>query len=247
MFEKYIVLKRKHAVRYPLYLCICFMWICLCANVQSQPLEKKADEVKLAETGVTAKSEDVEKARIRAEEVKANADKSIKETESLISTLESDAETTTIYLEALQREKKSYQAAAINPEFLELLDKELGIVKQKADVDNEQIQAYKDQIAALQNQAKVYADWVMLLGSAVKLAETIAVTSSDQFSTIKKEADIAKSFITAVQAGLREKETLVSHFIKELEDVKVRLSVKEQDLAKNLESLKAKIQEEALI
>src|SRR3990167_10399555 len=93
MFEKYIVLKRKHAVRYPLYLCICFMWICLCANVQSQPLEKKADEVKLAETGVTAKSEDVEKARIRAEEVKANADKSIKEIESFISTLEGDAKT----------------------------------------------------------------------------------------------------------------------------------------------------------
>src|SRR3989339_680070 len=247
MFLKYRIFYKRNTFALLRNLSICFMWICLCANVQSQPLEKKADEVKLAETGVTAKSEDVEKARIRAEEVKANADKSIKETESLISTLESDAETTTIYLEALQREKKSYQAAAINPEFLEVLDKELGIVKQKVDVDNEQIQAYKDQITALQNQAKIYADRIMLLGSAVKLAETIAVTSSDQFSTIKKEADIAKSFITAVQAGLREKETLVSHFIKELEDVKVRLSVKEQDLAKNLEFLKAKIQEEALI
>jgi anaerobic ribonucleoside-triphosphate reductase len=81
----------------------------------------------------------------------------------------------------------------------------------------------------------------------MKMSDTLAVIPSDQLSTIKKEADIAKGFITAVQSGLREKETLVSHFIKELEDVKVRLSVKEQDLTKNLESLKAKIQEEALI
>ena len=237
-------------------LSVCVLWIVfLCSPVHAQSLEKlvtfsekvKDDGVTLAETGVTVKSEDVEKVRIRAEEVKANADKSIKETESLISTLESDAETTTIYLEALQREKKSYQAAAINPEFLELLDKELGIVKQKVDVDNEQIQAYKDQITALQNQAKIYADRIMLLDSVMKISDTLAVIPSDQLSTIKKEADISKGFITAVQAGLREKETLVSHFIKELEDVKVRLSVKEQDLAKNLEFLKAKIQEEALI
>jgi hypothetical protein len=82
--------------------------------VHAQSLEKlvafsekgKDEGVTLAETGVTVKSEDVEKARIRDEEVKANADKSIKEIESLISTLESDAETTTIYLGALQREKK---------------------------------------------------------------------------------------------------------------------------------------------
>ena len=68
---------------------------------------------------------------------------------------------------------------------------ELGIVKQKADVDNEQILAYKDQIAALQNQSKVYADRVILLSSVIKLAETLAVTSSDQAATTRKEADIA--------------------------------------------------------
>ncbi len=261
---KYVMLKKRFTFPctlfsgsgFLLYLSVCVLWIVfLCSPVHAQSLEKlvtfsekgKDEGVTLAETGVTVKYEDVEKARIRAEEVKANADKSIKEIESLISTLESDAETTTIYLEALQREKKSYQAAAINPEFLEVLDKELGIVKQKADVDNEQIQAYKDQITALQNQAKIYADRIMLLDSVMKISDALAVIPSDQLSTIKKEADIAKGFITAVQAGLREKETLVSHFIKELEDVKVRLSVKEQDLAKNLESLKAKIQEDALM
>lgn len=261
---KYVMLKKRSPFPctlfsgsgFLLYLSVCVLWIVfLCSPVHAQSPEKlatfsekgKDDGVTLAETGVTIKPEDVEKARIRAGKVKANADKSIKEIESLISTLESDAETTTIYLEALQREKKSYQAAAINPEFLEVLDKGLGIVKQKVDVDNEQIQAYKDQIAALQNQAKIYADRIMLLDSVMKMSDTLAVIPSDQLSTIKKEADIAKGFITAVQADLREKETLVSHFIKELEEVKVRLSVKEQDLAKNLESLRAKIQEEALI
>ena len=90
----------------------------LCSPVHAQSLEKlvtfsekgKDEGVTLAETGITVKPEDVENARIRAEEAKANADKSIKEIESRISTLEGDAETTTIYLEALQREKKSYQA-----------------------------------------------------------------------------------------------------------------------------------------
>lgn len=237
-------------------LSVCVLWIVfLCSPVLAQSLdklvtfsEKGADDgVILSETGITIKSKDVEIARIRAEEVKTNVEKSIVETESLISTLESDSETTTIYLEALQREKKAYQVWTTNPEFLEVLDKELGIVKQKVDVDSEQIQAYKDQITALHNQAKIYTDRVMLLDSVMKMSEILAVIPSDQLSTIKKEADIAKNYITAVQAGLREKETLVSYFIKELEDVKVRLSVKEQDLTKYLESLKTKIQEEALL
>src|SRR3990172_8760384 len=170
MFLKYRTFYKRNTFALLRNLSICFIWICLCATVQSQSLEKKADEVKLAETGITVKAEDSETARIKAEELKTTQGKSINEIELVISNLENDAETTTIYLEALQREKKSYQAAAINPELLEVLDKELGIVKQKVDVDNEQIQAYKDQIAVLQNQAKVYADWVMFLGSAVKLA-----------------------------------------------------------------------------
>ncbi len=128
-----------------------------------------------------------------------------------------------------------------------MLDNELKIVKQKIDVDNEQIQAYKDRIAALQNQSKVYADRVILLSSVIKLAETLAVTSFDQAATTRKEADIAKGYVTAVQANLKEKETLVSHFIRELEDVKTRLSAKEQDLAKNLELIKAEIKDDKLI
>lgn len=229
------------------HLGICFIWICLCANVQSQSLEKKADEVKLAETGITVKAEDIETARIKAEELKTTQGKSINEIERVISNLENDAETTTIYLEELQQAKNLYQTKETNPKFLELLDKELKIVKQKIDVDNEQIQAYKDRIAALQNQSKVYADRLTLLSSVIKLAETLAVTSSDQAATTRKEADIAKGFVTAVQANLKEKETQVSHFTGELEDVKTRLSAKEQDLARSLELVKAEIKDEKLL
>ncbi len=247
MFEKYMVLKRKHVVMHSLYLGICFVWICLCANVQSQSLEKKADEVKLAETGITVKAEDIETARIKTEELKTTQGKSINEIERVISDLENDAETTTIYLEELQQAKNLYQTKETNPKFLELLDKELKIVKQKIDVDNEQIQAYKDRIAALQNQSKVYADRLTLLSSVVKLTETLAVTSSDQAATTRKEADIAKGYVTAVQANLKEKETQVSHFTGELEDVKTRLSAKEQDLDRSLELIKAEIKDERLL
>ncbi|MBM4064261.1 MAG: mechanosensitive ion channel [Planctomycetes bacterium] len=226
---------------------ICFIWICLCADVQSQSLEKKADEVKLAETGITVKAEDIETARIKAEELKTIQGKSINEIERVISDLENDAETTTIYLEELQRAKNLYQTKETNPKFLELLDKELKIVKQKIDVDNEQIQAYKDRIAALQNQSKVYADRLILLSSVIKLAETLAVTSSDQAATTRKEADIAKGYVTAVQANLKEKETQVSHFTRELEDVKTRLSAKGQELDISLELIKAEIKDERLL
>src|SRR5574341_677810 len=83
----------------------------LCFGVQAQTIE--------------IKSEDIEKARIKAEEVKTNADESVKKIVSFISTLKSDADTTSGYLEGLQREKKAYRAGATNPKFLELLDKEL--------------------------------------------------------------------------------------------------------------------------
>ena len=224
---------------------ICILWILMCFDLHAQTIEINTGEIKLAE-GIIVKTEDIETAQIKTEEIKTTQDKYIKETELLISNLDSDAETTAIYLEELQWSKNIYQTKEISPEFLELLDNELGIVKQKIDADTEQIQAYKDQITAFQNRSKVYADWVMLLSSAVKLAETIAVTPSDQFSTTKKEADIAKGFITAAQANLKEKETLVSHFTQELQDIKVRIAAKEQEFVNDLESLKVKIREDSV-
>jgi len=228
-----------------LYLCLCFQLIGV--DVNAQHTEKKTDEVKLTETGIAVKTEDIETARIKAEELKTTQGKSVSEIELVISNLENDAETTAIYLDELQRGRDIFQAKETNPKFSELLDKELKIVKQKIDVDNEQIQAYKDQIAALQNQSKVYADRVILLSSIAKLTETLAVTPSEQAATARKEADIAKGYVTAVQANLKEKETLISHFTRELEDVKARLSAKEQDIARNLELIKAEIKDDKLI
>src|SRR3990167_1354247 len=147
------------------FLGIYLLCLFLCFGVQAQTIE--------------IKPEDIETAQIKTEEIKTTQDKYIKETELLISNLDSDAETTAIYLEELQWSKNIYQTKETSPEFLELLYNEHGIVKQKIDADTEQIQAYKDQITAFQNRSKVYADWVMLLSSAVKLAETIAVTPSD--------------------------------------------------------------------
>src|SRR3990172_3264042 len=205
MFLKYRTFYKRNTFALLRNLSICFMWICLCATVQSQSLEKKTDEVKLAETGITVTQEDVENDRIKAEELKTIQGKSINEIELVISNLENDAETTTIYLDGLQRNKKAFQTDETNPKFLELLDKELKVVKQKIDVDNELIQAYKDQIAALQNQSKVYADRTILLSSVIKLAETLAVRSSEQAATTRKEADVAMGYVRAVQANLKEK------------------------------------------
>lgn len=237
------------------YLYICLLWIGLCLTLHAQTLEiatplsekGKMDEVKLSETGMTVKSEDSENAKIKADKVKVKMGISLGEMEALIASLEDDADTTNVYLERLQQDKKGYQADETNPSFLKLLDTELAIVKQKVNVDNEQRQAYKDQITALQNQSKTYTDRAGLLGSIIKLTETVTVTPSEQAATARKEADIAKGYIAAAQASLKEKETLLSHFIQELEDVKVMTSGKEQNLAKDLELLKAEIKDNGLI
>ncbi len=247
MFMKHAVGKKRDFFLLLRYLGICFLWMGICFNVQAQTLEKKAEEVKLTEKGTLIKPEDVGNARIKAEEVKTNSEKLIHEIESFIQTLERDAETTAIYLEKLQQEKKNYQDRGANPKFLELLDKELSITREKINVDREQIETYKDRIAAVQNRSKVYNDSVALLESAMKLNETLDSVPLDQVSHIRKEADVAKGYITTAQASLKEKETLVSFFTQELEDVKVRTSGKEQDLIKYLESLKAEIKEAGLI
>ncbi len=252
---KYRMLNKRNTFTRVRYLYICFLWIGLCLNLHAQTIEiptslpeqGKVDEIKLTEAGITVKSEDIEKAKTKADEVKITIDISIGEIESVISNLESDAETTDIYLAGLQRDKKDYQAGEGNPSFSKLLDKELEIVKQKVNVDNEQIPADKDQVAALQNQSKIYADRVSLLGSVIKLAETVTVTPFEQATTARKEADIAKSYLAAVQASLKEKETLVSNLGAELEKVNAGTSGKEQDLAKDLALLKTEIKDDKLI
>lgn len=116
-------------------------------------------------------------------------------------------------------------------------------VKQKAFADNEQIQEYKDKITALQKQTRVYADWLDLFDSIIKLGEALSLTSPDKADMMRKESEIAKGFIAAQQAILNEKESLVSFFANELEDVKVRTSDKVKNVAKDVEPLKAEIKD----
>ncbi|MDN3515037.1 MAG: mechanosensitive ion channel [Candidatus Brocadia sp.] len=252
---KYRMLKRRNAFALVRYLIMCCLWIVLCVNLHAQTIEspaqpsekEKAVEIALAETGITVKTADVETARIKAEEIKNTLGKSVGEIELSIVNLESDEETTATYLEGLELDKKAYQTGETNPKYLELLDKEIKVVKQKIDGDNEQIRTYNDRITALQNQSKVYAERVVLLESIVRIEDLLATTPSDQASIVRKEADIAKGYLTALQANLKEKETLVSNLVTEVEDVKVRTSTREQDLAKELQLIMADIRDEKLI
>lgn len=255
MLLKNAMLKKSNTITMVVFLIICSVCVNVCIPAHAQSPEKKTIEVKLSEKNIIVKSEDVENARVKADEIKAGNDKSIRDAEAFVSNLEGDAETTAVFLDRLQQDKKDYQAGIppfpekekINLKYLELLDKEIGAVKQKVDADYEQIQAFRDKLTALQNHTKAFADWVGLLESIVRLEETLVVTPPDQAVAIRKEADIAKGFIPAQQANLKEKESLVSFFTKELEDVKVRTSGKAQDIAKNLELLGTEINDGELV
>ena len=228
------------------------LWACFSVPLHAQSVENKATEVMLTEQNKIIRQEDINAARSKAEEVRNNADKSRKEIESLISHLEGDAETTKAFLDKLLQEKKDIQSEVVsspeqeNPKYLSLLDMEIMAVKQKTEVDGEQIQECKDTLTALQAQVRAYTDWLDLFDSIIKLNDTIALTSPDKAVAMRKEADIAKGFIAAQQAILNEKESLVSFFTNELEDVKVRTSDKVKDVAKDIESLKAEIKDETL-
>lgn len=215
-----------------LSLCICLLWLGLCSEVYAQ-----STEIKLSRMGITIKSEDVEKAKLKAEEVKASTGKSIEEAESLILSLERDAKAMEVYLDNLLQDRKDYREGEADPKYLELLEKEIGIIKGKIDLDIEQIETYKDRVTVLHEQSKVYGDLVVLLKTILKLEEAIS-TTYDRIPTIKKEADIAKGYIAAVQAGIREKESVVSFFTSRLDEIKTKVSDDERDLARYLESLK---------
>src|SRR3990167_2039295 len=115
MFMKYVMLKKRiifprtfsSGKEFIPYISAYVFWIVfLCAPVQAQTIESpipfsetgKTAEVKLAE-GLIVKSEDIENARKKADEVKAGADKSVNEIESFISNLENNAEITTVFYE----------------------------------------------------------------------------------------------------------------------------------------------------
>ncbi|MCF6154927.1 MAG: mechanosensitive ion channel [Candidatus Brocadia sp.] len=223
-----------------LYLGICFFWLGCCIDIQAQTIEKKEVEVKLSEMGVKVTTDDIEKARIKDEEVKTNVAKSMDEIKSSISNLERDRKAMDAYLERLRQEKEDYLGKGISQKFLELLDKEIDIVKEKIDIDNEQIETYEDRIEVLHDQSKAHDEIVVLLKSILGLEETL-LTSHEQVPIVKKEADIAKSYITAVQAGIKEKESVISFFTNRLEEIKAKVSEDERNLAEYLDTLKSEI------
>ncbi|HHT9130032.1 MAG TPA: hypothetical protein ACFYEC_04110, partial [Candidatus Brocadiaceae bacterium] len=186
-------------------------------------------------------------ARIKAEAIKTNDDKLIAEIEVSIANIKKDTEATAVCLEKLQQEKKGYQVEKVNPKYAELLEKELSVIRERADITGEQKDTYTNHVLALQDRKKVYADQVVLLESILKLEETLAAAPCDQSTTIRKETGIAKNYLTTAQASLKEKETVASFFTKELEEVKVRTSDEGQILAKDLESLKGEIKDNGLI
>ena len=222
------------------YLSVCFLCVGLLCNVQAQTTEKRDIEIKLSEMGVTVTTEDIKKAKIKDEEVKTNVAKSIEEINSSIAKVERDVKAMDAYLERLQQEKMYYLGKEVSQKFIELLDKELAIVKEKIDIDSEQIETYKDRIEVLHDQSKAYDEIVVLLKSILRLEETL-LTSHEQAPIVKKEADIARSYITAMQASIKEKESVISFFTNRLEEIKAKVSEDERNLAKYLESLKTEI------
>lgn len=229
-----------------LHLSICFFWLGLCVDIQAQTVEKKDVEIKLSETGVIVTAEDFKKAKTKGEEVKTNVAKSIEEINSSIANLERDIKTMNTYLESIQQERIDYLGKHVGQKFLELLDKEIAVVKEKIDLDNEQIETYKDRIEVLHEQSKAYDEIVVLLTAILRLEETL-LTSREHVPIVKKEADIAKSYITAVHASIKEKESVISFFTNRLEEIKAKVSEDEKNLATYLESLKTEIEDTELV
>lgn len=229
-----------------LYLSICLLCIGLFCNTQAQSMENRDIEIKLTEMGVTVTTEDIKKARIKNEEVKTNVAKSIDEINSSLAKIERDIKVMDAYSERLHREKMDYVDKEVTQKFIELLDKELAIVKEKIDIDNEQIETVEDRIEVLHYQSKAYDELVVLLLSILRLEETL-LTSREQVPIVKKEADIAKSYITAVQASIKEKESVISFFTSRLEEIKAKVSEDERKLAKELESFKTATGDKELV
>ncbi|MFN3531545.1 MAG: hypothetical protein ACK41Q_03395 [Candidatus Brocadia sp.] len=228
------------------YIRICFLWTGLCFHINAQtvgtttPLSEKGmtGKVKLDESAITVKAEDIEHARIKEAEVKANVGKSLDEIKSLIVRLEQDATTMTIYRDRLQQTKKDYTSRNVNPKFLELLDREIEVVKEKIDIDNEQIETYEDRISVLHDRLKIYSEPVVLLKSIIELEDTISMTPYDAASMIRKEVDLVKGYIVEIQEGIKEKEAVVSFFTNRLKEIKDKTRIDEQNLAKDLKSVK---------
>ncbi|KXK30847.1 MAG: hypothetical protein UZ01_01206 [Candidatus Brocadia sinica] len=237
------------------YLSIYFLWSGLCFPANAQTVKtpthlsekEKTGKVKLDESVITVKAEDIEHARKNEEEVEARVGNAIREIKSFIRSLEQDTKAKEIYRDRLQQDKKDYQSRNINPKFFELLDREITVMKEKIDINNEQIETYEDRITVLHDQTKVYSDLVVLLTLIAQLEEDISMTPSDTAPIIHKEVDIAKNYIAEIQDGIKEKESVVSFFTNRLKEIRDKIFVDEQNLAKDLKSVQEGIENDKLL
>ncbi|MEK7289604.1 MAG: hypothetical protein AAB067_05450, partial [Planctomycetota bacterium] len=124
-----------------------------------------------------------------------------------------------------------------HPAFIEMLEKELKVIEQNGNVNAELAAVYKDAVSAHQGLAKVYDDRVSLLESGITLPDNVAEMPAALMSTMKKEADVAKDYISLSQINMKDKEALVLFFTQELEDVEKRLAGRVEDVASSLELL----------
>ncbi|MEK6622929.1 MAG: hypothetical protein AABZ13_10635, partial [Planctomycetota bacterium] len=190
-----------------------------------------------AGTGITIKSEDVALARKMADEIKAGIDKSIRDINRSLSQLQGNTGTLTAFFEGLKKDKEHFEQEHQHPAFIEMLEKELKVIEQNGNVNAELAAVYKDAVSAHQGLAKVYDDRVSLLESGITLPDNVAEMPAALMSTMKKEADVAKDYISLSQINMKDKEALVLFFTQELEDVKERLAGRVEDVASSLELL----------
>jgi small-conductance mechanosensitive channel len=242
MIWNYILEKKRNIFPFLFYFSICFWCVNFCISARVQ-----ASEIRIAELGITVRSEDVEKAKIKTEEIRSHVEKTIHELESVRSDLKNDIESANAEFEELRQESRAYRVSGINPKFFEFLNKELAVFRERIDADKELIETYEDQIAALQRQLRAYTDQVALLESILRVEEVTKTMSYDRIPIMEREFDVAKSYTITSQASLKERDAIVSFFTHELEDVKQRTSDREQSLIKELELMKAEIDDPELI
>ncbi|MEK7296772.1 MAG: hypothetical protein AAB069_02610, partial [Planctomycetota bacterium] len=229
----YLLLSRGNILTILLSLSICLLGanMPLCAQPSGTVMTAGAG------TGITIKSEDVALARKMADEIKAGIDKSICDINRSLSQLQGNTGTLTAFFEGLKKDKEHFEQEHQHPAFIEMLEKELKVIEQNVNVNSELVAVYKDAVNAHQGLAKVYDDRVSLLESGITLPDNVAEMPAALMSTMKKEADVAKDYISLSQINMKDKEALVLFFTQELEDVKERLAGRVEDVASSLELL----------
>ena len=137
----------------------------------------------------------------------------------------------------MKKDKEHFEQEHQHPAFIEMLEKELKVIEQNGNVNAELAAVYKDAVSAHQGLAKVYDDRVSLLESGITLPDNVAEMPAALMSTMKKEADVAKDYISLSQINMKDKEALVLFFTQGAGRRQKRLAGRVEDVASSLELL----------